>query len=159
MSQKKVIITKLSIDRPKQVALFELKIPREVKNIIGVDTNLRWVSGVIPKSRPNDPWVTPVIVKRDMYIGDLKLQSLAKPNIFYQCDVSLDNNIGQGDYSGRWLVPKLYTHQGHSVPDEIILSGTNTILKGFYKDNLADHFVGSYHYEVSVYIWLELKDN
>jgi len=158
MNLKKVIVAQIFIDSPKQIALFQFKIPREVKNIIGVDSSLRLITGDVPRTRPTDPWVFPMTIRRNLFVGDLKLQSLDKANIFYQCDIVQNNNIDNADFTSRRLVPQVYTHEIQHSPEGVNLTGATTILQGFYRDHLSDELTGRYSYALSVYIWLELKE-
>ena len=158
MNLKKVIVDQITVVSPKQIALFQFKIPREVKNIIGVDSSLRLTLGDIPRIRPTDPWVLPMTIQRNLFVGDLKLQSMDKANIFYQCDIVQNNNMDNADYTSRFLVPHVYTHEIQHAPESVNLSGSTTILQGFFRDHLSDQLTGSYSYVLSVYIWLELKE-
>lgn len=158
MNLKKVIVTQLAINSPKQIALFQFKIPREVKNIIGVDSSLHLNLGDLPRTRPTDPWVLPMTIHRNLYVGDLKLQSLDKANIFYQCDISQNNNMDNADFTNRFFVPRVYTHETQYTPESLNLSGSTTILSGFFRDHLSDQLTGNYAYTLSVYIWMELKE-
>jgi len=160
MIYEQVIITRLTIDRPKQVRMFQVKLPRQTETVIGVETGLRWLNGV-PVEPPHEilPWKLPTDIQRNTYIGDLKLQSTEPGNIFFAADIVLNNNNAYADFTSEYLVPKNYTNQLKTEEDKVMIGGKSTVLFGCYKDNLADIVTTPFKYFVTVYVWIKLFDN
>jgi len=160
MIYKQVIINRLVIDRPKQVRMFQVKLPRQTQSVIGVETGIRWINGV-PLAPPPEvlPWKLPTTIQANTYIGDLKLQSTEQGNIFFASDLVLNNNNDYADFTSQYLVPKNYTNQFKTEKDPVMIGGKATVLFGCYKDNLADTILTPFKYIVSVYVWIKLYDN
>ncbi len=155
MNKEIVIIKSLLIDSPNQVKVFDIKIPRQAHNIIGVEMSMRWHSGTLPTH--------PVFNLRDgfmkMYrntlLGELKLQSFERANIFYSQELKLYQNFIHTDFTSRKFSPTPYTHQTHSFEDPIKVDGNITIVQGIYKDQLL--LPMPYSYTVMIYVWIENK--
>ena len=94
---------------------------------------------------------------RNTLIGELKLQSCEKANIFYSGHVLTDENIGARDYSQRlkWKA-KAYTHECKSEEDLVIVKGDSTLIQGFYKDRLGEMRKEDTSYILQVYIWIKI---
>ena len=157
MKRESAIITNFLIERPKQIKLFQLKIPREAENIIGIEMGLTWLNGILPAIVPPLEWTLPMTMNRNIVLGEVKLQSYEKANVFYTQELVLNQNLAPADFTSKYFVPKAYTHQNQSNEDQVQVSGTTTILQGVYKDALAEQIVGSYRYIVRVYVWHDRK--
>lgn len=156
MNKEVVIIKSLLIDQPQQVKVFDIKIPRQAKNIIGVEMGMTWQLGELPTH--------PVYNSRDGFmkiypnvlIGELKLQSYERSNIFYSQELKLHHNFIHTDFSSLKFSPQPFTHQTHSHEDPISVDGNITITQGIYKDQLQLRM--PYKYIVTIYIWIENKE-
>lgn len=157
MKRESVIVTNFLIERPRQIKLFQLKIPREAENIIGIEIGLTWISGVLPSTVPPAIWELPMTMKRNVVLGEVKLQSYEKANMFYTQELLINNNIDTADYTSLFFKPTTYTHASKSNEDEVKVSGATTILQGVYRDALANQIAGPYKYIVRVYIWHDTK--
>lgn len=171
MNREGVIVTSFDIDRADQIKLFQVKIRREVKNIIGVEMSMRWISGTLPTpaSVPGPPpgppsWPppapiagTPFLIRRNQLVGELKLQSYEKANIFYTGDLIIDQNIDNRDFTASKFSPKVYTHQMSQHEDETKVSGTTTLVQGVFRNKFPT--VGVFQYRVMVYIWVVVKED
>jgi len=158
MKREGVIITTFTIERIRQIQLFQIKIPSETKNIIGIEMGVRILSGftAIPPALPT--WVLPINFKRNIVLGELKLQSYESANVFYTGELTLNNNTGNADFTSQFFIPQPFTHEYASNEDETTVSGKTTIVQGVYRDKLADQQEGTYSYKVNVYVWCEVKD-
>ena len=98
-------------------------------------------------------------VKRNEFIGELKLQSCEEANIFYSEHVQNDARIGEGDYSekGLWK-PAVFSHQTKSEEDIVVVDGNSTILQGHFKDKIGELNQQNWEYVISVYVWVEIED-
>ncbi len=155
MKKEGVIVSTFTIQRPRQVELFQVNIPREAANIIGIELGCRWISGAIPPLpvAPSNP--LPVAINRNLVIGEVQLQSYEVANQFYSGELTLNRNHNYADFSNVGFAPKPYTHQQKAHEDEVMVNGNTTIIKGAYRDKAADHVEGSYQYQVKIYVWAE----
>ena len=172
MKSESVIITSFIIERQAQIKLFQVKIPREAKNIIGVEMGFRWLAGTIPPpvpvpGPPPGPvsWPPPtavgsmpVIIRRNQIVGELKLQSYEKANVFYTGDLVVNQNIDNRDFTSGKFAPKVYTHQLASQEDQVIVNGDATLIQGAFRDKFLTA-LGVFQYKVFVYIWVEAKQD
>lgn len=157
MNREVVIIKSLLIDQPKQVKVFDIKIPRQAKNIIGVEMGMQWLLG----ERPTHPAYNSrdgfMKIYPNVLIGELKLQSYERATIFYAQELKLHQNFIHTDFSSSKFSPQPFTHQTHSHEDPITIDGNITIAQGIYKDQLA--LTTPYKYIVTIYIWIENKES
>lgn len=98
--------------------------------------------------------------RRDALIGELKLQSLEKANVFFSEDVyESDQNIAFADYSmTRFLSPSAWTHEFHRFEEKVVVNGVTTLIGGYFRDRIGEQFKTNLSYQVNVYVWYELKE-
>jgi len=159
MKREGVIITTFLIERPKQVKLFQVKIPREAENIVGVEMGLLWLEGPPPLLPPPHDWALPMSVSRNLLLGELKLQSYERANMFFIGELSINNTLDFADFTSQFFSPKAYTHQYSQHEDQVRVSGETTILQGVFRDKLSEHQPGAYKYVVKVYTWVAAKED
>lgn len=159
MKREGVILTTLLIDRPGQTKLFQVKIPREVKNIIGVELGFVWLGGSRSAAHGHRDDTQPFMQKRNVLIGDIKLQSYEKANIFYAGELMLNRNNDLFDFTSNFFHPQPYTHQTHAHEDKIKVSGETTLIQGAYRDKLNETLSEPYSYTVNLYLWAEAKED
>ena len=159
MKREGAIITTLTIDRPGQTKLFQVKIPREAKNIIGVELGFVWLTGSHPGGSGIGEWALPFMQKRNVLVGEVKLQSYEKANIFYAGEIAINQNQDFADFTGRFFTPQVYTHQTHAHEEEVKVSGETTIIQGAYRDKLSSTVAGPYSYRVNLCLWMEAKED
>lgn len=155
MNKEVVIIKRFLIDKPKQLKAFDIKIPRHVKQIIGVELGMTMQSGILPRHPRFNSKDGFLKIYRNIHIGELKLQSLDSSKLFYTQELIQYQNFIYGDFSSKQFHPSPYTHQRHSLEDPIYLSGASTLIQGIYQDQLE--LPTAYSYIVQVYLWLENK--
>lgn len=159
MKREGVILTTFLIERPKQVKLFQVRIPREAENIIGVEMGMHWLEGVPAAPVPPPIWSLPMSVQRNLLVGELKLQSYETANMFFSSELAINNNHVFADFSSQNFLPKPYTHQYQQHEEPIKVNGNTTLLQGAYRDKLSEHQAGAYKYFVKVYIWIAAKED
>lgn len=159
MILEQVILNRLVINRPKQVRMFQVRLPRQTRELIGVETGLRWISGV-PVVAPSEllPWKLPMLIKANTHIGELRLQSPDQGNIFYSQEIVLNNNNDYADFTSQYFTPQNY-NQLKAEEDPVRIGGKATVLFGCYKDQLADSIPTPFEYAVTVYTWIRLHAN
>lgn len=169
MKRESVIISSFNIERTNQIKLFQVRIPREAKNIIGVEMGMRWLVGAVPPptSVPGPPpgpvsWPPPLpvgglqtILRRNQLVGELKLQSYEKANIFYTGELVLDQNIDNRDFTHPRFANKVYSHGLAMHEDPVSVNGDTTLVQGVFRNRLP--VVGNFQFRVFVYIWTEAK--
>jgi hypothetical protein len=155
MNKEVVIIKSILIDKPKQVKVFDLKIPRQAKNIIGIELGMRWNLGALPPPPLFDQNDGFLKMYRNILFGELKLQSYDNAKIFYTQELTQHQNFIHSDFTAKRFNPTPFTHQTHLLEDPIHLNGDATIIQGIYKDQLE--LLTPYSYTVNVYVWLENK--
>ena len=159
MNRESVIIKTLDIKTPAQVCLFQIKIPREVENIIGVEMGLSWTSGYFsPGGGGGAQWRLPMTVKSNIVVGELKLQSFEKANVFYSGELSIGRNLDFADFTYKWFTPRPYTHQQEAQEEPVKVPGSTTLINGVFKDTLYTYGLFEYNYTVKIYIWTECKE-
>lgn len=97
--------------------------------------------------------------KRNVLIGELKLQSCEQANIFYATHVQMDENLAQGDYSQtqEWKATA-FTHKNKAEQDIVMVDGDSTIIQGIFKDQIGIMNKADLEYVVNVYVWIEIDD-
>ncbi len=157
--RKQFVVTSFIIDKKKQVKIFQMRLPRETKSVIGIGTGFQRIEGI--PDRPIPPtlqWKLPMQMDRNFVFGEVCLQSCEKANICYTAELIQDQNLDFADFSTRWWKPKDYTHQYNVNIDEVIVKGETTILEGIYKDKLSEQQPDDYKYKVNIYVLVETKD-
>jgi hypothetical protein len=165
MIKEKVVIQKVPIAVVGQVEYFQVKIPRDAKRIIGIETTSSAVEpimgiggihgagggGGIPHIN-----LLGLIFTPSPFLGELRLLSCGKTNLFYAADIyQQDANIGQGDYSASpYFTPSDWSHGIKHEEDEVNEDGEATLLKGIFKDK-QDPSGLTYTYTVGIYVWYE----
>jgi hypothetical protein len=158
--KKRVVVTGFNIEAARQVKLFQIRLPREAKSVIGIGTGYQIIEGVDdPPIPPIFPWKVPLVIRRNQLLGEIKLQSCEKANIFYTAELQLDKNLDFADFSSKSWQPTLHTHYTRHYTDVVNVQGETTILQGIYKDKLFNQQEGLvYRYRVNVYVWVSTND-
>jgi hypothetical protein len=157
MNKERVIVKQIPITKAGQMSVFDIKVPREVSKIIGIETGLRWISGAIPNQAPFISPIDTLLFQRNITLGDLTLKSFDNAHLFYSEEIKVHRSYGFSDFTAEGFTPMPYTHQALLNEDKISIDGAISIAQGMYKDTFlsADPFA----YTVMVYVWLENKLN
>ncbi len=156
MNREVVIIKSLLIDQPKQVKVFDVKIPRQAKNIIGIEMGMRLQSGQMPAHPAYNIADGFMKFYPNVLIGELKLQSYDRSTIFYAQELKQDHNFIHTDYSSTKFNPQPFTHETYAHEDPITVDAKCTVIQGIYKDQFK--LTTPYKYIVSIYIWIDNKE-
>lgn len=154
MTRESLIVKKLFIDATDQICHFQIKLPRAVNRIIGIETGLTLNTGDLSSLFAGRP--LPFAYQRKYMFGELRLKTLDSANIFYTHELSVDPNIKYGDFAQQQFRSKVFTHQIQRHEDQINLDGEVTLIQGFYKNTFLAAI--PYSYTVQVYVWLESKE-
>lgn len=159
MILEQVIVNRVTIDRPRQVRLFQVRLPRQTQDLTGVATTVRWLIGAPALTgERKTPWELPFEMRGNTPIGDLRLQSADQGNIFYTQEVILNNNNDFGDFASEYLVPNNY-NQLKAAIDPVRIGGKATVVFGCYKDQLAESLTLPFRYVLSVYTWIKFTSS
>lgn len=164
MKRERLVIETFVIDKPKQVKIFEIRIPREVQHIIGVELGFNLIEGTIHEDPSGGGsaglgWDIPLRFKRNICVGELRMQSFSKANLFYAGEIKLDKNIDFGNFASQFFPPKEYTHQAQTGEVKIKLTSKNRLIRTIYRDKLSEEITGGYKYTVRIYLWVLKKEN
>jgi hypothetical protein len=97
--------------------------------------------------------------RRDILIGELKLQSLEKENVFFSDDIyESDQNLGYGDFSARFFSPEPWTHGKKREENRVLVDAVTTIVKGVFQDRIGEHFRQNLSYQVNVHVWYKVNE-
>lgn len=155
MTRESLISKRLFIEAADQICHFQMKLPRAVSRIIGIETGLVLNSGDLP-SFGSGGGSQPFKYLRKIVLGELRLKALDSANIFYTHELAIDPNIKYGEFPNQHFKAKVFTHQIQRHEDIINLDGSVTLIQGFYKNTLLSAI--PYSYTVQVYVWLEAKE-
>jgi hypothetical protein len=167
---EQVIVQKIDISLQGELQSFQVRIPRKIKKIIGVETGLRIVE-VLPTYTQQGNFER-FGIRRNRMMGELKLQSLDNCNFFYTKEVfdedrSIDNDaIEIFDSPKRrspfpefmplevpeWMPLFSWTH-GYRLEEDPVLIGENAVISGTYKDFIGRDYKINPVYKVMLYIW------
>jgi hypothetical protein len=181
---EKVIITDLFIQNAGAVRSFQVKIPHDAICIKGVNVTVTMGLPPIPlnpqlkltRTAPMPPNFLAINSSDDtlpagspswigfipsIFLGNLRVQSYGKANIFIAEDVYLqDFNIGQGDFSSiSQVLPNDWSNKVKFERVEEREDAEVTVLKGIYRDMQPPMAKPIYAYSVGVYIWYEINPN
>lgn len=167
MKRECVVIKSFQIEKHKQTKIFEVRLPRGLENIIGVELGFSLTEGSLPESASvlapvgsgsDDRFLVPLNIRRNLCVGELRLQNISKANLFYAGEISIDRNIDNADFTSQFFAPKVFTHQAHALETEVKINAKNRVIRGIYRDKFYEHVHEAYKYTVSVYIWTTKKD-
>lgn len=168
MIKESVIIKTFLVERPRQTKIFEVRLPRGAENIIGVELGFSLIEGASMESRIgrlDDPGRaaigrSPIVfgLRRNLCVGELRLQNFSKANLFYAGELSLDRNSDIGDFTASYFPAKVFTHQAHALETEVKLTAKNRLIRGIYRDGLFENVGETYKYRVKVYLWTTKKE-
>jgi hypothetical protein len=167
MRTKEVVIVPISISKAGQICHFQVKLPKNTKCVTGVQLGARWTGqvssdGKIPMPiNPNLPepneWRS-IFFQRNILLGEVKLQSCEKANIFYAGQVQLDNNLRYGVFGqNNFWRPQPFTQQIQWFEDVAQADGISTIIQGVYQDRYGTSTGNIPEYTVNVYVWTEIE--
>ena len=187
--KERVIIKQVSITNKGEIQYFQIRLPRDAEHIIGIETGLsrtgkgfsEYVRGGAYRAAPVQAVAAaapapaikvpvpvpapqqrgfPVRFRRDALIGELKLQSLEKANVFFSEDAyESDQNIGFADYSAtRFLTPSAWSHEMKRFEEKVVVNGVTTLIGGYFRDRIGEQFKTNLSYQVNVYVWYEIKE-
>jgi hypothetical protein len=167
MIREEIILHREYIEKLGQQKHFQVKLPIDVKRIIGIETGVfRYASsnsifGGNPAEDPQSDPLDPLFkISFNDPIGKLTLQTQDFPGIIYQADVrQTEKNFKWADFT-QTLYDGLfdqYSHDKNRFENTIAVDLCKQVIEGHYRDSWGEH--QSYHieYELLIYLWIEKK--
>jgi hypothetical protein len=168
---EQVFIRKLTISKKEQQYFFQITLPKNVQQIIGIETGVR-LKTVLKKRR----WRNMLPIRfgffRNKQVGMLQLKAMGINQTIYTNTICLSEaNIGYDDLisvlpfnedlpypkdlKDQFIKPwasKVQTHCTRKEEDTIYVCGVHT-LYGSFTDVLGKQLVRDIEYTVQLYIW------
>ncbi|MBI3502304.1 MAG: hypothetical protein HY063_10970 [Bacteroidetes bacterium] len=180
MKTEKVIVEIIPISKQGEIKHFQVRVPSDAKIIFGIETDVRIKgptadSGVI--AIPPAPTKTggtnfsqnPDLINgafpndsssgQSSFVGELKLQSNARENIFYAASISdLNAELPLRNFSTKDILPeRIWTHLVKMEIQKVTLERKTTVINGFYKDKLGEFLKQDFTYEVILSVWYKTE--
>jgi hypothetical protein len=180
--KENLAIQTIRITKKEEARYFTVRLPKEVKRIIGIETGLRVISVTNPLQLPKSCyWLD---IPRSSIAGTLKLQSTDRTNVFYSKDIlKSEHSLPQGDFSFKYYPPAIknpkdpalqtdrdyhnpfqfwkpqpWTHNGLVEEETILFTPSSALINGLYTDDWGKADNQDIEYVVTVYIWYEVAD-
>lgn len=178
MNKESVIVTKLSIKLKGERKHFQIKLPSDIKSVIGIEYSVRVIDmwplpPVEPPREIEDPTGVIIVIpaeddshiaiktryKPNQFVGELRLQSYDLLNWFYAADVfANDVNLNLTDVSDLNFRIKEYTHGIPRHEEIMIIPGVSTLIQGWFLDAMGKQYDQNLRYEVGIYVWIKTED-
>lgn len=171
MNRARVIIKEIAITKQGEIKNFQIKLPKNVKRIIAVETDVLILS-VLDILIPADAGVgAPApggeaqahylrwTAQKNPVLGKLKLQSMERANIFFEAWLHFMSYDGGMDDRGRIFPVSPYTLNANWYPKKVFAPLETTIVKGFYEDNIGKRLAADLSYTIKVFVWVETQED
>jgi len=166
MREEQAIVEVIPISKQGEIRHFQVKVPMNAMEVIGIQTGVRIKSKaaltvIVPRDR--DVAITPSVAVDSpggiSVVGELKLQSSEKPNVFYGTLVR--DAFEEFDFSNPFAVPffpeKDWTHGNKKEMEKLTIDANTTVISGVYKDNLGAALKRDMVYEVFLAVWFKIE--
>lgn len=167
MMRESVIVSKLSIQLQGERKHFQVRLPNDTQYVVGIEYSLRMIDAIpeLPidpngQNQNPDDSLLPIktIFKSSQLVGELRLQSCEKANWFFTADVFANNyNLNLADVSDLGFQIKEYSH-GITKNEEVVGIAGGSMIQGWFLDSLGKQFNQNLRYEISVYVWIQSKE-
>lgn len=156
--RQEVISKQIEVSWPGEIQTFQIRLPEHTLEVIGVEVSYRLIDAVDPDVPvPFNP-LQIMGISRNESVGEIKLQSCEKANIFFADHLKRDRNMGHGDFSANYnFRPKEYVHQLSREELPVCVKGKSTVIKGVYKDHFAEALAMKFKYSVSIHLWIKTE--
>lgn len=178
MMKESVIVTKLNIKLQGERKHFQIKLPSDIKSIIGIECSVRMIDAwpvppaELPREIINPDGIVIVIMPEDdslvaikskfkpsQFVGELRIQSYDLLNWFYVSDVfANDVNLNLCDVSDVFFRVKEHSHGIPKHEEIMTIPGITTLVQGWFLDAIGKQYNLNLRYEVSIYVWIKTED-
>jgi hypothetical protein len=165
MREEQAIVEVIPVSKQGEIRHFQVKVPMNATEVIGIQTGVRikskaTVRAIVPSGAaiPLAPFAAVDSPVRISVVGELKLQSSEKPNVFYGTLVR--DAFAEIDFPNPFTVPffpeKDWTHGNKKEMEKLTIDANTTVISGIYKDNLGAESKRDMIYEVFLAVWFKI---
>jgi hypothetical protein len=166
MNRVRLIVKDIHIQYQGEINFFLIKLPNNVKRIIGVENDAFIQSAYsepLPPSNPNSMVDEPFVIKwtpqTALTVGKLKLQSLDKTGIFYEAWVNhLFYAKGTPDMSFGRIPTGTLTIDRKNRPKLLNHRCKHFFVEGMFEDTLGTYLNRNMDYHIRVFVWVETNE-
>jgi len=153
--EEKVLIHEFEVHKQGEVVYFQIKLPDDLKRIVGIQTAVHGIDYVGQFFISDPPLQDLYRVRFNLKAGRLQLRSAGYTNTFYTHFLPLfDNNQMQGDYS---QTPTFragpYTHSDQRQHLRVIINDNTPVVFGTYTDRYNAFYTTDNSYSVQINLW------
>ena len=174
MNRARVIVKEISIQKKGEVHFFQIRFPKNVIRIRGLEYDAFMFSPlpaasteptnpINPDGTISEPVRTNFLklnAQTNPMLGKLKLQSLDRSNIFFDNWLSFQHyGSGMPDMSFGLFPKSPYTLNQNPKPKSINLQCSNHLVNGMYEDNIGLRQNADLSYKVKVFVWIETAED
>ena len=166
MDRVRLIVKEIRIQFKGEINFFSIKLPNNVKRIIGVENDAFIHSAYSEPNSPSNPDGTvedPLVIKwtaqSALTLGKLKLQSLDRRGIFYETWVNhVFYGKGVPDMSFGRIPAGSLTLDRKNRPKLLNHRCKHFFVEGMFEDNLGTQLNSHMDYHIRVFIWVETTE-
>lgn len=175
MMRARVIIKEITIRKQGEVQFFQIRLPKNARRIIGVDTDIVLLSalqqqadasirpdkgnGVPPSMEVNRTPFLRWTAKSNPTVGKLKLQSMDRHNLFFDSWLSfIYLNSAMPDMRFGLYPRNPYSLITNSHPRPVSVPVSNMSINGLFTDAIGTRRQIDTSYRVKVFLWIETSE-
>ncbi len=177
MSRARLIVKKITIQKRGEINFFQIRLPKNVQRITGIETDVIMLSALEAEStggtghggvRP-DGTIGGVEINRRPFlqwtstsnpvVGRLKLQNMDRHNIFFESWLPfVFLNASMPDMSFGMFPKSPYSLIAKSEPRTVDVPVSNNIIHGFFTDDIGTRKNQDVRYIVKVFVWVQTNE-
>ena len=162
MDRARLIIKQVQITKQGEISFFQLRLPQNVKRIIGIETDALIISPYsLPELNPVEINTTPFLKfdsQTNPTLGKLKLQSQNRMGIFFESWIPFVFLQSAMDMSYGLLQKNPYLLHSYARPKRTELSCTHRFVEGMFEDELGKRLLRDINYILKVFVWVETNE-
>jgi hypothetical protein len=186
MKRARVIIEEMRITRQGEIKNFQIKIPKNTKRIIAIDTDVRintqipgLISGGVRSTK--EAYASAVLASESSSsdstyrsklpyliwnprvnppLGKLKLRSRERTNIFYEEWLHfIQFNAGIPDMSIRLFDLHPASLNKNNAPKKVDVPSDTTLINGLFEEYFGKLIRRDLDYSIKIFVWLETEED
>lgn len=180
MSRARLIVKQITIQKRGEVNFFQIRLPKNVVRIIGIETDVFMLSAIETDSsgathgggsggvRPDGTTGAIEVNRRPFLqwrvtsnpiVGKLKLQSMDRHNIFFESWLSfVFLNASMPDMSFGIFPKSPYSLNTKSELRTTGIPCSNDVIHGFFTDNIGVRRNTDTRYVVKIFVWVQTTE-
>jgi hypothetical protein len=149
----KIVIAVVDIELAGEYKHFEMRIPDDIKSIVGIETSVRFTSAIWEIIETSHH----VVQDKNFAIGDVRLNGGKYNHWFYantitECLTDYKEDVSTFELNTTCFQPIKYNKKREADNCNIVPNGTR--IKGFYKDVLGTNLQTDLNYSITISIHL-----